>query len=88
MGLVLLLAAMAVCPELHELVHQDAAEPGHECAVTMFLHGQVDSAVVAVATIVPVNLIELPPVHSTTVFSAPLELLPPGRGPPAFLLPS
>ena len=87
-ALVLLLAAMATCPELHQLIHHDADEPGHECAVTMFLHGQVDSVVVAVAASLPIGPIELPPVRVTSVFSAPREMLPPGRGPPSSFLPS
>jgi len=37
----LVLLAMAACPALHELIHQDADKPGHECAVTMFVHGKV-----------------------------------------------
>lgn len=86
--MVLLLAAMAACPKLHELIHHDADEPGHQCAVTMFIHGQVDSVVVAVAAIIPVGPVELPIVHPLPVFSAPLDILPPGRGPPVFFLPS
>ena len=40
-GIVLFLDAMAACPALHELIHHDADQPGHECAVTMFMHGKV-----------------------------------------------
>ena len=87
-GLVLLLAAMAACPGLHELIHHDADEPGHECAVTMFLHGQVNSPVVDVAAIIPVAVVAEAPLNFATVFSAPLKMLPPGRGPPVCFLPS
>ena len=56
-GLVLLLDVMAVCPSLHELVHKDAGSPEHHCAVTMFAHGQVDSATVEVAPAAPAILV-------------------------------
>src|SRR5271166_1428409 len=46
-GVVLFLAALAASPSLHEWLHHDADEPGHECAVTLFLHGQVSAAAVA-----------------------------------------
>ncbi len=46
---VLFLAALAASPSLHEWLHHDANEPDHECAVTLFLHGQVNAT-----TIVPV----------------------------------
>jgi hypothetical protein len=51
--LALLLAAMlqwaallVVCPSLHELIHHDAGDPQHDCAVTLFLAGQVEPAFV------------------------------------------
>jgi hypothetical protein len=79
---VLLLDAMAACPDLHELIHHDADEPGHECAVTMFAHGQVDSPVVDVAAIIPVAPVEFFPMTSVSVFNALVEELPPSCGPP------
>jgi len=85
-GLVLLLDAMAACPNLHELIHHDADAPGHECAVTIFAHGQVDSPVVEVAAIMPVAPVEFLPQTLVSSFNAPVESLPPGRGPPASLL--
>jgi hypothetical protein len=47
-AMVLFLAALAASPSLHEWLHHDANEPDHECAVTLFAHGQVDAT-----TIVP-----------------------------------
>ena len=85
-GLVLLLDAMAAAPQLHELIHHDADAPGHECAVTIFAHGQVDSPVVEVAAIMPVTPIEFLPLTSVSTFNALVESLPPGRGPPVSLL--
>ena len=85
-GLVLLLNAMAVVPALHELIHKDADEHGHQCAVTLFAHGQVDSPVAEVAAIVPVAPVEFLPFASVSVFNALVETLPPDRGPPVSLL--
>ncbi|MGB7747010.1 MAG: hypothetical protein WBN75_06965 [Verrucomicrobiia bacterium] len=83
-GLVLLLNAMAVAPALHRLIHHDADEAGHECAVTLFAHGQVDSPVVKVAVIIQVAPVEFLPLTSVSVFNALVKTLPPGRGPPVF----
>ena len=85
-GLVLLLDAMAACPNLHELIHHDADAPGHECAVTIFAHGQVDSPVVEVAVTMPVASVEFLAQTSVSVFPALVESLPHGRGPPVSLL--
>jgi hypothetical protein len=35
-------ALLAVCPTVHELIHHDADDEHHDCAVTMFLAGQVE----------------------------------------------
>src|SRR6266403_6177906 len=37
-------AVLAVCPSVHELVHHDADDEHHDCAVTLFLAGQVEQA--------------------------------------------
>jgi hypothetical protein len=37
---VLLTTAMAACPALHEFFHRDADHADHQCAVTLFTHGQ------------------------------------------------
>jgi hypothetical protein len=37
-------ATLAVCPTLHELIHHDADDEHHDCAVTLFLAGQVEQA--------------------------------------------
>jgi hypothetical protein len=87
-GLVLLLNAMAAAPALHDLIHHDAAESGHQCAVTLFAHGQMDSPVLEVAASIPVAPAEFLPLISVSVLNAPVETLPPGRGPPGSLLPS
>jgi hypothetical protein len=84
-ALVLLLDAMAASPELHEFFHNDAGAPEHQCAVTMFAHGQVDTAVVDIAAVVPVIWIETTPQISFSAFSPAIENLPAERGPPVSL---
>ncbi len=84
-GMILLLDAMAACPALHELIHKDADKPGHECAVTMFAHGKVESATVETPAILPTASIEGAPQIEFSVFSAATENLPQGRAPPAVI---
>lgn len=83
MALVLLLNALAASPALHELIHKDANQASHACVVTLFAHGQVDSASGEVPVVVPMALIET---TSSIIFSVPstaIQNLPPGRAPPA-----
>ena len=82
-ALVLLLDAMAVCPALHELIHHDAGKPDHECAVTMFAHGQVDSISVDVPVVTPQVFVFNVPQIEISIFSPAIDNLPAGRGPPA-----
>jgi len=84
-GLILLLNAMAACPALHEMIHKDADKADHECAVTMFAHGKVESATVEIPAILPTASIESAPQIEFSVFSAAIENLPPGRAPPAVI---
>jgi hypothetical protein len=84
-GMILLLDAMAACPALHELIHKDADKAGHECAVTMFAHGKVESATVEIPAIVPTASIENTPQIGFSVFSTAIENLPQGRAPPALI---
>jgi hypothetical protein len=84
-GMILLLNAMAACPALHELIHKNADKAGHECAVTMFAHGKVESATVEIPAIVPTSSIESAPQIEFSVFSTTIENLPPGRAPPAVI---
>jgi hypothetical protein len=81
-GLVLLLNAMAACPSLHELIHKDADTTGHQCAVTLFSHGQVDSATVDVAVAAPLTFVADFPSVELSRFSPAIENLPAGRAPP------
>jgi hypothetical protein len=81
-GLVLLLNAMAASPALHEWFHSDAGESGHQCAVTLFAQGQVDSAAVEVAMVAPQTLVAANPAFEISVFGPAIENLPAGRAPP------
>jgi len=82
-GLVLLLNLLGASPALHEIFHADASRAGHECAVTLFAHGQVDSATMAVAPAAPVALVQLSPCLEFSVFAPAIAGLPAGRAPPA-----
>lgn len=84
--LVLLLNALAASPSLHELIHKDADQAGHSCAITMFAHGQVDSSTVDVVIPVPIASIEFFPQLLVSIPHPLPAALPPGRGPPVSLL--
>jgi hypothetical protein len=81
-GMILLLDAMAACPALHELIHKDANKPGHHCAVTMFMHGKVESATCEIVIPPPTVLVEAARPFTISVFSPAIENLPQGRAPP------
>ena len=82
-GLVLFMAALASSEALHKLIHHDADEAGHECAVTLFAHGHVESAVCDIPVVTPTVWVETVPFVEFSVFSTAIENLPPGRAPPA-----
>jgi hypothetical protein len=46
------LVALAASPQMHHWVHPDAGSDGHECAVTLFLHGAADGAPAVLVVIV------------------------------------
>lgn len=81
-AVVLLLNLLAASPSLHERFHTDASHAGHQCAVTLFAHGQTDAAVVEVAAVRPVPADEFLPLVSVSFTAAPMAMLPPGRAPP------
>lgn len=82
MGIVLLLNAMAVSPGLHEYFHADAGAREHQCAVTLFAQGQMDSVAVDVPPVACVALVWTVPAVDFSVFSPVIENLPGGRAPP------
>jgi hypothetical protein len=81
-ALVLLLNALAASPKLHELLHPDAGQAQHQCAVTLFAHGQVDSAIIDLPPAAVVASIQLAPRLEIPVFAPAIENLPAGRAPP------
>jgi hypothetical protein len=84
LGLFLSLQAMVVFPALHAMVHHDAGDPDHECAVTLFCHGNVEAATTAVPVFcAPAGIIFSQP-RPETIFVSPDFRLLPGRGPPVF----
>jgi len=87
-GLVLLLNAMSASPTLHEWFHADAGKAEHQCAVTLFAHGQMDSASVAVPVVAALALIPSVPSVEISVFHPVIEQLPAGRAPPIPSTPS
>jgi hypothetical protein len=87
-GLVLLLDALAASPALHARLHHDADQPGHQCAATTFMHGQVNSCVVDVPVTPPSAVVEFLPPVLISIPNTLVETLPPGRGPPVSLLAS
>jgi hypothetical protein len=83
LGVFLLVQSMAAVPALHAWAHPDARDPGHECAVTLFLHGQLHSSATEVAvTKHPPVLVSQAPVRRVDLVSSDVRLLP-SRGPPA-----
>jgi hypothetical protein len=41
---ILLLSAIGASPTLHKLIHNDAGDPDHNCAISLFTKGHVNSA--------------------------------------------
>jgi hypothetical protein len=86
-GLVLFVAALASSESLHKFIHSDADEAGHECAVTLFAHGHVDSTTCDIPLVAPTIRVETTPHLEFFVFSSTIENLPPGRAPPSVASP-
>jgi hypothetical protein len=83
LSLFLLVQVMAAVPAFHAWAHQDARDPGHECAVTLFLHGQVHSPTTEVEVTKHLLVLVSPaPARCVDFIAADVRLLP-SRGPPA-----
>jgi len=82
-GLVLWLNAVAASPALHRMIHHDANKADHQCAVTLFAHGQVESAATVIPVVLPVTFAETSRPVGSLLSGSTIELLPPGRAPPA-----
>ena len=81
--LVFVLGLLAASPELHHWLHREAGAAGHECAVTLFLHG-VETAAPPLVTVAapPVRLATVAAPIGAPVAVAPRYRLLPGRAPP------
>jgi hypothetical protein len=75
---------MAVSPSFHELVHHDAHEADHQCAVTLLSREHVLSWDNPPVLVAPPSGLSLETVGDERIlFHSIPFLLPPGRGPPA-----
>ena len=86
-AVVALMLTLAANESLHKLLHADAGKASHVCAVTLFAHGQVDSASVEVSVNVPSVSVETTSSPVISVFSPAIENLPAGRAPPVSVSP-
>ncbi len=81
----LVTTAMAASPALHEYFHHDAGSPDHQCAVTLFTHGQLMTADTApVLAVFAVLLLFWVPLLASSEFSSADLRLGFGRAPPSF----
>jgi hypothetical protein len=74
---------MAAVPDLHARIHSDSSNPSHQCAVTMFLHGQVHAASAAVDAVRNVPVFSSEPLLTAEAFASVDVRLLPCRGPPS-----
>ncbi len=81
--LFLAVQAMAASPALHALVHSDSTDPSHQCAVTLFLHGQVHSSSAAIAPARSAPVFAAEPLVCAAIFASSDVRLLPSRGPPS-----
>lgn len=51
---------LVVCPSLHELIHHDAGDEHHDCAVTLFLAGQVEQPAIDLFVITRPAVVPMP----------------------------
>jgi hypothetical protein len=84
LSLFLAVYAMVAIPALHRLAHDGARDARHECAVTLFAHGQVHCASTMVEWRQPAPLVVATESARRVVFAAADVRLLPSRGPPGF----
>lgn len=82
--LMLLCCALANNPSLHKLLHHDAEDSGHECAISLFARGQVHFEEAPPIFNAPpfVSFAVATPLPALMLEAAEFALLP-GRAPPA-----
>ena len=85
-ALVLLLSLLASNEALHRLIHRDAGDADHVCAVTLFAHGQVlHSLPELVSALVVIGFAWLIVLPKSVAPPTRSFVFPPGRGPPVLL---
>ena len=85
LALIAALQLVASSSSLHQAIHPDATLPGHHCAVTLLLHGGINTSHAAPAAVIYLTgfLLCLAP-RKTAEFS-PFDYRPsPSRAPPCF----
>jgi hypothetical protein len=82
--LLLAVGALACSPSLHQLVHSDAGDENHCCAVTAFAHGQAEGPALSITLTAPPLVPESPLGITISVPAFLLTLLPDGRAPPVY----
>lgn len=79
----LVTTAMVAAPVLHELVHKDAKNPGHECAVTAVQHGKFSFDGPVTVSAVPVQAVETASANFVSILLPAIpHRLASGRAPP------
>jgi len=80
---VLFCSTLAENSALHRLIHPDADNGHHQCAITMFSHGKVDVSDGDVALIVPLpRVFPIALAFADVLIGSRDFLLLPGRAPP------
>jgi hypothetical protein len=86
LGLFLFVVAMTQFESLHRLVHADAKQPNHQCAVTMLSAGQVDAPPPCAASVVVPQAVVVMEIGQPSVIFVSFDFtLLPSCGPPALL---
>ena len=84
--LILALSFLAANPSLHQLLHADATNPDHQCAISLFARAQVLPAVIVIGVwvifLAPLRFVALP---ERILFLLVSRRLPPSCGPPVLL---
>ena len=82
---VLVVGVLAVSPALHHWLHPDAGQADHECAVTLFVHGAIQSCFAVAQVVIPLLVVlgrTFIPVAPDLI--SPRYRLCPERAPPGF----
>lgn len=82
LGLFLVLYVLTAVPALHVLIHPDAGDPRHECAVTLFSHGRAHHSATTIEIVRTVPLVRREASPSTPILISTDVQLPTCRGPP------